>query len=30
MNIVKEIEKQGSESGRPKAAVVIRDCGELK
>ena len=29
-NIVKEIEKQGSESGRPKVAVVIRDCGELK
>ena len=27
--IVKEIEKQGTQSGRPKATCVITDCGEL-
>jgi cyclophilin family peptidyl-prolyl cis-trans isomerase len=29
MDIIKKIEANGSDSGRPKAAVVITDCGEL-
>lgn len=30
MDLVKKIEAQGSDSGKPKAAVTISDCGELK
>merc|ERR1711865_1031818 len=30
MDIVKNVEKEGSQSGRTRAAVVIQDCGELK
>jgi peptidylprolyl isomerase len=30
MDLVKKIETQGSDSGKPKAAVTISDCGELK
>ncbi len=26
-DVVKKIESNGSESGRPKAAVTIKDCG---
>lgn len=29
MEVVKEIEKQGTDSGKPKAVVSIRDSGEL-
>ena len=29
MNVVKEIETMGTDSGKPKKAIVIRDCGEL-
>jgi cyclophilin family peptidyl-prolyl cis-trans isomerase len=29
MDLVKKIEEQGTDSGRPKTAVVIRDCGEI-
>ncbi|OHT03992.1 cyclophillin [Tritrichomonas foetus] len=29
MDIVKEIEKQGTDSGRPLATCVIADCGEV-
>jgi peptidylprolyl isomerase len=28
--IVSKMEQQGTDSGRPKATVAIRDCGELK
>merc|ERR1712157_375656 len=30
MNIVKEIERMGSNSGRPRADVVVEDCGALE
>jgi peptidylprolyl isomerase len=30
LEIVKKIELEGSDSGRPKSAVVITDCGEVK
>jgi len=30
MDILKQIESNGSDSGRPKAPVTISDCGELK
>ena len=30
VNIVKEIERMGSNSGRPRADVVIEDCGALE
>lgn len=30
MDLVKKIEAQGTDSGKPKAAVTISDCGELK
>jgi peptidylprolyl isomerase len=29
MDVVKLIEKQGSQSGKPKCRIVIEDCGEL-
>jgi cyclophilin family peptidyl-prolyl cis-trans isomerase len=29
MDLVKKIEDSGSESGKPKAPIVISDCGEL-
>lgn len=29
MDVVKKIESYGSESGRPRARISIRDCGEL-
>ena len=28
MDIIKKVEAQGDDSGRPKSAVVITDCGE--
>jgi cyclophilin family peptidyl-prolyl cis-trans isomerase len=30
MDVVKKIEALGSESGRPKAKIVIADCGQVK
>jgi hypothetical protein len=30
MDVVKAIEKLGSQSGKPKKEVLIADCGELK
>ncbi len=30
MNVVKKIEVLGSRSGKPRAKIVIADCGELK
>jgi len=30
MDVVKKIEALGTESGRPRAKIVIADCGELK
>uniref|UniRef100_A0A0N5AU92 Peptidyl-prolyl cis-trans isomerase n=1 Tax=Syphacia muris TaxID=451379 RepID=A0A0N5AU92_9BILA len=30
MDVVKAIEKQGTQTGRPKTSVVISDCGEVK
>lgn len=30
MDVVREIEKVGSESGKTKKKVVIADCGQLK
>lgn len=30
LDLVKEIEKYGTQSGKPKATIVIADCGELK
>jgi cyclophilin family peptidyl-prolyl cis-trans isomerase len=29
MDLVKKIEGSGTDSGKPKAPVVITDCGEL-
>ena len=29
-DIITKIESQGSNSGKPKTTVTIRDCGELK
>ena len=29
MDLVKKIEAQGSQSGKPKTSVVISDCGQL-
>ncbi|RYG68713.1 hypothetical protein EON64_04550 [archaeon] len=29
-DVVKKMEAMGTDSGRPKAAIVITDCGELK
>jgi hypothetical protein len=29
MDIVKKIEGMGTETGKPRAKVVITDCGEL-
>lgn len=29
MNVVKEMERQGSQSGKTKAKVAIADCGQL-
>lgn len=29
-SVIKDMEAQGSQSGRTKATVTIRDCGELK
>lgn len=28
-NVIEKIESLGSGSGKPRAAVVIKDCGEL-
>jgi len=30
MDVVKKVEKKGSESGTPRAKIIIKDCGELK
>jgi hypothetical protein len=30
MDVVSKIENLGSQTGRPRAKVVIEDCGELK
>ena len=30
MDVVKKVEKKGSESGAPRAKIIIKDCGELK
>jgi cyclophilin family peptidyl-prolyl cis-trans isomerase len=30
MALIQEIEKQGTDSGKPKVPVMISDCGELK
>ena len=29
MDVIKQIESYGTESGRPKAKILIADCGEL-
>lgn len=29
MDIVREVEKQGTKDGKPKSKVVITDCGEI-
>jgi peptidylprolyl isomerase len=29
MDVVKKVEKKGSESGKPRGKIVIKDCGEL-
>jgi peptidylprolyl isomerase len=28
-NIIKKMEESGTQSGKPKVAVVIKDCGEV-
>jgi cyclophilin family peptidyl-prolyl cis-trans isomerase len=30
MDVVKKVEKKGSNSGTPRAKIIIKDCGELK
>jgi peptidylprolyl isomerase len=30
MDVVKKVEKKGSDNGTPRAKIVIKDCGELK
>jgi cyclophilin family peptidyl-prolyl cis-trans isomerase len=29
MDVVKQVESQGSASGRPRQPIIIRDCGQL-
>lgn len=29
-NVIKKIEEIGTQSGKPRADVLIKDCGELK
>jgi hypothetical protein len=29
MNIVRQIEQQGSQSGKPNMQVIVAECGEL-
>lgn len=29
-DLIKKVETYGTQSGKPKAPVVIKDCGELK
>lgn len=30
IDLIKKVETYGSDSGRPKAPVIVADCGELK